>query len=143
MNNIDLWLKVLHILAVISWMAGMLYLPRLFVYHAQSPRGSPQAETFVVMEGRLMRAIMLPAMLVTWATGIALAITGGFFTSGWLHAKFLLVIGLSAIHGYFARLRKDFQEENNRHGPGFYRIVNEVPTVLMVGIVVLVIFKPF
>ncbi len=143
MSNIDLWLKVLHILAVISWMAGMLYLPRLFVYHAQSPQGSSQAKTFVVMEGRLMRAIMLPAMLVTWVTGIALAIMGGFFTSGWLHAKLVVVIALSAVHGYFARVRKDFQAENNRHGPAFYRILNEVPTVLMVGIVVLVIFKPF
>jgi protoporphyrinogen IX oxidase len=143
MSNIDLWLKVLHILAVISWMVGMLYLPRLFVYHAESPQDSPQARTFVVMEGRLMRAIMLPAMLLTWVTGIALALKGGFFTAGWLHAKLVLVIGLSAIHGYFARVRKDFQEDSNRHGPRFYRILNEIPTVLMVGIVVLVIFKPF
>jgi protoporphyrinogen IX oxidase len=143
MSNIQLWLKVFHILAVISWMAGMLYLPRLFVYHAQSPQGSAQAETFALMEGRLMRAIMLPAMLVTWATGIALALKGGFVMAGWLHGKLVLVIAMSAIHGYFAKLRKDFQKESNRHGPGFYRIINEVPTVLMVGIVVLVIFKPF
>jgi protoporphyrinogen IX oxidase len=143
MSNPDLWLKVIHILAVISWMAGMLYLPRLFVYHVQSPQGSEQARTFVVMEGRLMRIIMLPAMLVTWVTGIALALNGGFFTAGWLHAKLVLVIALSAIHGYFARLRKNFQTGSNRHGLGFYRILNEVPTVLMVGIVVLVIFKPF
>jgi protoporphyrinogen IX oxidase len=142
MSNVDLWLKVVHILAVISWMAGMLYLPRLFVYHAESPQDSPQARTFMVMERKLMRAIMLPAMLVTWVTGIALALEGGFFTAGWLHAKLALVIGLSAIHGYFARLRKDFQQERNRHGSGFYRIVNEVPAVLMVGIVVLVVFKP-
>ncbi len=143
MSNINLWLKVLHILAVISWMAGMLYLPRLFVYHAQSPQDSPQAKTFAVMERRLMRAIMLPAMLVTWFTGIVLAVNGGFFAAGWFHGKLALVIAMSAIHGYFSRLRKDFQQENNRHGPGFYRVLNEVPTVLMVGIVVLVIFKPF
>jgi protoporphyrinogen IX oxidase len=143
MSSLNLWLKVLHILAVISWMAGMLYLPRLFVYHAQSPRGSEQAKTFVLMEGRLMRVIMLPAMLVAWLTGIALMLTGGFLTAGWLHGKLALVIVLSAIHGYFARLWKDFRGDSNRHGPGFYRVLNEVPTVLLVGIVILVVFKPF
>jgi len=143
MSSLNLWLKVLHILAVISWMAGMLYLPRLFVYHAQSPRSSAQAKTFVLMEGRLMRVIMLPAMLVTWLTGITLMLTGGFSTAGWLHGKLALVIVLSAVHGYFARLWKDFCRDSNRHGPPFYRILNEVPTVLMVGIVILVVFKPF
>jgi protoporphyrinogen IX oxidase len=143
MTNVDLWLKAVHILAVISWMAGMLYLPRLFVYHAGSAQGSVQAKTFVVMERRLMRAIMLPAMLVTFATGIALAAHGGFLSAGWLHAKFALVIALSALHGYFAKLRRDFAEQRNRHGAGFYRAINEVPTVLMAGIVLLVIFKPF
>jgi protoporphyrinogen IX oxidase len=143
MSSVNLWLKALHILAVISWMAGMLYLPRLFVYHAQSPQGSAQAKTFVLMEGRLMRVIMLPAMLVTWLTGVALVLTGGFLTAGWFHGKLALVIVLSAIHGYFARLWKDFRRDSNRHGPGFYRILNEVPTVLMIGIVILVVFKPF
>jgi len=143
MTNLDLWLKAGHILAVISWMAGMLYLPRLFVYHAGSPVGSLQAKTFAVMEQRLMRAIMLPAMLVTFLTGIALAAKSGFFSAGWLHAKLALVIVLSALHGYFAKLRKDFAEERNRRGAMFYRVINEVPAVLLVGIVLLVVFKPF
>lgn len=143
MSNAYLWIKVLHILAVISWMAGMLYLPRLFVYHAEAPRGSAQALTFAVMERRLMRAIMLPALLVTWASGLTLAIEAGFMHQGWFHAKFALVIGLSALHGYFAKVRKDLAEETNRHDPRFFRIVNEVPTILMAGIVFLVVFKPF
>ncbi len=143
MSNAYLWIKVLHILAVISWMAGMLYLPRLFVYHAEAPRGSAQALAFAVMERRLMWAIMLPALLVTWASGLTLAIEAGFLHEGWFHAKFALVIGLSALHGYFAKVRKDFTEETNRHDPRFFRIVNEVPTILMAGIVFLVVFKPF
>ena len=143
MSNAYLWIKVLHILAVISWMAGMLYLPRLFVYHAEAPRGSAQALTFAVMERRLMWAIMLPALLVTWASGLTLAIEAGFLHEGWFHAKFALVIGLSALHGYFAKVRKDLTEETNRHDPRFFRIVNEVPTILMAGIVFLVVFKPF
>jgi len=143
MSDAGLWLKAVHILAVISWMAGMLYLPRLFVYHAGSPAGSAQAKTFAVMEQRLMRAIMLPAILATFATGIALAIMSGFFAAGWLHAKLALVIALAALHGYFGKLRKDLAAERNRHGAGFYRFVNEVPAVLMAGIVLLVVFKPF
>jgi protoporphyrinogen IX oxidase len=143
MSNAYLWIKALHILAVISWMAGMLYLPRLFVYHAEAPRGSPQALTFAVMEQRLKRVIMLPAMLVTWATGLTLAVHACFLNQGWFHAKFALVIGLSALHGYFGKVQKDLAEETNRHGSRFFRIVNEVPTVLMAGIVILVVFKPF
>ncbi|MGH6846674.1 MAG: protoporphyrinogen oxidase HemJ [Methylocella sp.] len=143
MSNFYLAIKAVHILAVISWMAGMLYLPRLFVYHAEAPRDSPQARTFVVMERRLMRAIMLPALLVTWASGLTLAVQAGFLHAGWFHAKFALVIALSALHGYFAKLRKDFTEETNRHGSRFFRIVNEAPAVLIAGIVILVVFKPF
>jgi putative membrane protein len=143
MSNLYLWLKVLHILAIISWMAGMLYLPRLFVYHAEAPQGSTQARTFEVMERRLMRAIMLPALLVTWITGLTLAVQTGFLHEGWFHAKFALVIALSALHGYFAKVRKDLAEETNRHGSRFFRIVNEAPAVLMAGIVILVVFKPF
>lgn len=143
MSNAYLWIKVIHILAVISWMAGMLYLPRLFVYHAEAPRGSAQALTFAVMERRLMRAIMLPALLLTWASGLTLAIEAGFLHQGWFLAKFALVIGLSALHGYFAKVRKDLAEETSRHDPRFFRIVNEVPTILMAGIVILVVFKPF
>ncbi len=143
MSNLFLWLKVLHIVAVISWLAGLLYLPRLFVYHAESPRGSRQAETFMLMERRLMHRIMLPAMLVTWAAGIAIGIQGGFFTAGWFHAKLALVLTLSALHGYFAKLRKDFAKDNNRYRARFFRIINEAPAILMVGIVILVVFKPF
>ncbi len=121
----------------------MLYLPRLFVYHAESPRGSPQARTFVVMERRLMRTIMLPALLITWLSGLALAIQAGFLYAGWFHAKFALVIALSALHGYFARVRKNLAEETNRHDSRFFRIINEAPTVLMIAIVVLVVVKPF
>ncbi len=143
MNNLYLWLKALHILAIISWMAGMLYLPRLFVYHAEAPKGSLQAKTFVVMERRLMRAIMLPALLVTWITGIMLAFQTGILRAGWFHAKFALVIALSALHGFFAKARKDLAKETNRHGSRFFRVINEVPAILMAAIIFLVVFKPF
>jgi protoporphyrinogen IX oxidase len=143
MSNLYLWLKVLHILATISWMVGMLYLPRLFVYHVEAPQGSPQTRIFVVMERRLMRAIMLPALLVTWITGLTLAVQTGFLHEGWFHAKFALVIALSALHAYFAKVRKDLAEETNRYDSRFFRIINEAPTVLMAGIVILVVFKPF
>jgi protoporphyrinogen IX oxidase len=142
MINVYLSLKALHILAIISWTAGMLYLPRLFVYHAESGQDSPQAQTFIVMERRLMRAIMLPALLVTWASGIALAVQGGFENAGWFRAKVMLVIGLTALHGYFGAVRRSFAEAKNRHDARFFRIINEVPTVLIAGIVVLVVFKP-
>ncbi|MGQ0446041.1 MAG: protoporphyrinogen oxidase HemJ [Beijerinckiaceae bacterium] len=143
MSNLYLSIKVLHILAIISWMAGMLYLPRLFVYHAEAPKGSPQAKTFVAMERRLMRAIMLPALLAAWATGLMLAVQAGYLNAGWFHAKFALVIVLSALHGYFAKLRKNLAEETNRHGSRFFRIINEAPAVLVAAIVFLVVFKPF
>lgn len=143
MSGIYLWLKAIHILALISWTAGLLYLPRLFVYHAESPRASPQAQTFAIMERRLMRVIMLPAMLVTWGTGITLAIQGQYFAAGWLHAKLALVIALSALHGYFSKARKDFAKDKILHSAKFYRIINEAPAVVLVGIVFLVVFKPF
>lgn len=143
MQNIFLWIKALHILAMVAWMAGMFYLPRLFVYHAGVATDSDQARTFAVMEQRLMRIIMLPALLVAWASGVALAVHGGFLDQGWLHGKVLLVIILTALHGYFGRLRKDFAQHVNRHSVAFYRVVNELPTLLLVGIVVLVVLKPF
>jgi putative membrane protein len=138
-----LWLKAFHVIAVIAWMAGMLYLPRLFVYHCEAPPGSPQSETFKVMERRLLRAIINPAMAATWIFGLWLALEGGFLKSGWLHGKFLLVLILSGVHGLLARYVKDFAADRNAHSQKFYRIVNEVPTVLMIGIVILVIVKPF
>ena len=138
-----LWLKALHVMAIIAWMAGLLYLPRLFVYHASVPAGSDQARTFEIMESRLLRIIMNPAMIIVWITGLTLAISGGWFRSGWLHGKLLLVIGLSAAHMYFARQRRLLAEGRADKSAGFYRALNEAPTLLMIGIVILVIVKPF
>jgi len=137
------WIKALHVIAVISWMAGILYLPRLFVYHCEAEIGSKQSETFKVMERRLLRAIMNPAMIVTWLAGLYLAWAGHWFSHPWLHAKLLLVVVLSGVHGFFARCVKDFAGDRNRRSQKFYRIINEVPTVLMIAIVILVIVKPF
>jgi len=138
-----LWLKAFHVIAVIAWMAGMLYLPRLFVYHCEAEAGSRQSETFKVMERRLLRAIINPAMVATWVLGLWLAWEGGFFKSGWLHGKLLLVLILSGMHGLFSRYVREFAEDRNVHSQKFYRIVNEVPAVLMIGIVILVVVKPF
>ena len=137
------WIKALHIIAVIAWMAGMLYLPRLFVYHCEAEIGSKQSETFKVMERRLMRAIINPAMIVTWLAGLYLAWSGHWFSSGWLHGKLALVILLSGVHGFFSRCRKDFEADRNRRSQKFFRIINELPTVLVIGIVILVVVKPF
>ena len=138
-----LWLKAAHILAVISWMVGMLYMPRLFVYHAEAGPGSPQAATFAVMERRLQKAIMLPALIVTWITGLWLAIAGHWFTAGWLHGKLLLVVILTGVHGFLAVERKKLAAGTSTHASKFFRIINEVPTVLLIGIVILVVVKPF
>jgi protoporphyrinogen IX oxidase len=135
--------KSAHILSVIAWMAGMLYLPRLFVYHADCGAGSPQSETFKVMERRLLKGIINPAMTATWVFGLLLAWAGGFYADGWLHAKLALVLGLSAMHGYLSRCVKDFAADRNRRSSRFYRILNEVPTVMMIAIVLLVVLKPF
>ena len=137
------WVKALHIISVIAWMAGMLYLPRLFVYHAEAPTGSPQSETFKVMERRLLKAIMTPAMIATWIFGLWLAVEGGWFWSGWLHGKLALVIALSGLHGYLAATIRRFANDANTRNPRFYRVLNEVPTVIMIGIVILVVVKPF
>jgi len=137
------WIKAFHVVAVIAWMAGMLYLPRLFVYHSASEPGSAQSETFKVMERRLLGAIINPAMIVTWVLGLWLAWAGGWYRSGWLEAKVVLVLVLSGVHGLFARHVRDFAVDRNRHSQKYYRIVNELPTVLMIVIVILVIIKPF
>jgi putative membrane protein len=137
------WVKALHIIAVISWMAGMLYLPRLFVYHCEAEVGSKQSETFQLMERRLLRAIMTPAMIVTWLAGLYLAWSGHWFASGWLHGKLVLVIVLSGVHGFFSSWVKDFAAGRNLRSQKFYRILNELPTVLMIFIVILVVVKPF
>ena len=143
--DLYLWIKALHIIAVIAWMAGLLYLPRLFVYHCEAERGGDRAAMLEVMERRLLRAIMTPAMVVVLISALALLWLRGFedFSDGWLHAKLALVVGLTAAHGLMARWRKDFANGANRHSQRFYRIANEVPTVLMIGIVVVVVVKPF
>ena len=137
------WLKAFHIIAVIGWMAGMLYLPRLFVYHSQASAGSAQSETFKLMERRLLKAIINPAMMATWVLGLWLAWKGGWFAAGWLQSKILLVLLLSALHGFLVRWVRDFSRDANRHSENFYRIINEIPTVLMIGIVILAVVKPF
>ena len=138
------WIKILHIAAWTSWMAGLFYLPRLFVYHAETaPAGSPQSETFKVMELKLLKLIMNPAMIVTWITGLYLAFDAGFFANGWLHAKLLLGLLMSGFHGYCAARRKAFANDTNDKTGRHYRIANEVPTVLFLVIVILAILKPF
>ena len=137
------WIKALHVIAVIAWMAGMLYLPRLFVYHVDAAPGSDKSETFKVMERRLLRAIINPAMIVTWAAGLWLAWYGFAFQAGWLHAKIVLVLILSGVHGYLSASVRKFAEDRNEKSSRHWRIVNEVPTLLMIAIVILVIVKPF
>jgi putative membrane protein len=139
----ELWIKALHVIAVIAWMAGLLYLPRLFVYHAQAEAGSKQAETFKAMENRLLRIIMNPAMIVVWITGPLLAWRQGMYMDRWLWAKVALVALLTWYHHALGVWRKDFAADRNARDHRFYRVINEVPTLLMVGIVVLVIVKPF
>ena len=139
----DLWIKALHVFAVISWMAGMLYLPRLFVYHAEAGPGTPQSETFKVMERRLLKGIMLPSMIITWAAGLWLAWSSFAFQGGWLHAKILLVVILSGLHGYLSASAKRFAADRNVKSGKFWRVINEVPAAILALIVVLVIVKPF
>ncbi len=138
-----LWMKSLHILAVITWMAAFLYLPRLFVYHCQAEPGSKQSETFKVMERRLLRGIMNPSMIVAWAAGLTLMVNIEAWTEGWFHVKLTLLVILTALHMMAARWRKAFAEDANTHSERFYRIMNEVPAVLMVGIVVMAVVRPF
>lgn len=137
------WIKALHVIAVISWMAGIFYLPRLFVYHTAAAKGSPQSETFKVMEAKLLRIIMNPAMIVTWITGLTIAMMGGWERQGWFMAKFALVIVMSAFHMWLAAKRRAFAEDRNTVSERGYRLANEVPTVLMIAIVILVVVKPF
>jgi putative membrane protein len=137
------WLLALHIIAVIAWMAGMLYLPRLYVYHARAAKGSELSETFKVMERRLLRAIINPAMIAAWILGLCLAWEGDHWLEGWFHAKVVLLIGMQLIHAALARWRRAFATDANTHSDRFYRFMNEVPTLLLIGIVVLAVVKPF
>jgi putative membrane protein len=136
------WIKALHVIAIISWMAGLLYLPRLFVYHAGVGPGA-QAETFKTMERKLLRFIMVPAMLVSWITGVTLAVQGAHFHAVWFHWKMLAVVLLTAVHFYDGFLQKAFAEDRNALSSKFFRFYNEAPTVLMIAIVIFVIVKPF
>ena len=138
-----LWVKAIHVIAIIAWMAGMLYLPRLFVYHAEAPKGSDVSATFKVMERRLLKAIINPAMILVFLTGFTLVYLTEDWREGWWQAKFVLVLGLAGLHGYFARCVRTFAEDANERPARFYRILNEAPTVLMVLIVVLAVVKPF
>ncbi|MGL4729777.1 MAG: protoporphyrinogen oxidase HemJ [Bosea sp. (in: a-proteobacteria)] len=138
-----LWIKALHVVAVISWMAAMLYLPRLFVYHCGVAKGSDQSELFKVMERRLLKAIMTPAMIISWAAGLWLIHSGGFWSASWLHAKLAMLLLLSGIHGWLAVLVRQFNDDRNTRSSRYFRILNEAPTLLMIGIVIMVIVKPF
>ena len=138
-----LWLKALHIIAFAAWMAGMWYLPRLLVYHSDAAVGSPTSETFKVMERRLLTAIINPAMIATWVLGLWLAWQGGWFAAHWFHAKLALVLGMSGVHGMLSRYVKDFAADRRRKSQRFFRVINEVPTVLMILIVILAVVKPF
>ena len=139
-----MWIKAFHIIAVISWMAGLLYLPRLYVYHADAKKGSPLSETFKIMEMRLLRYIMNPAMIVVWILGLAMiAVFPDVMQQGWIHAKLTLVLLLSGMHGMMAKWRKDFANDRNARPAKFFRIMNEIPTVLMIAIVILAVVKPF
>ena len=137
-----LWIKALHIIAVIAWMAGLLYLPRLYVYHADADIGSEFSEKLKIMERRLLRAIMNPAMLVSLIAGGAL-LAYQDFSSGWLHVKLTAIVGLLIMHMLMAKWRKDFEKDTNTHSHKFYRVANEIPTMLMILIVVLAVVKPF
>ena len=139
-----LWLKAIHIIFIISWMAGMFYLPRLYVYHTQVTPGSEADETFKVMERRLLKVIMNPAMIIAFITGILLIITTGAGAPGtgyWMHIKLVLVLAMGAVHGLLSAYRKDFERGENRKTEKFYRVLNEAPTVLMIAIVIVVVVK--
>ena len=137
------WLKAFHIIAVIAWMAGMLYLPRLFVYHCETTPGTPEYERFKVMERKLMRVIVNPSMIAVWVLGLLLAWALDTWSAPWFHLKLTLVVVLSGLHGMLSRWRRDFEQDRNTKTQRFYRIVNEVPAILMALIVILVVVKPF
>jgi protoporphyrinogen IX oxidase len=140
-----LWIKALHVVSMVAWMAGMFYLPRLFVYHCEVPRGSAESERFKVMERRLLKQIINPAMIATFVFGILLVLTPGVidWSAGWWHVKLLGILGMTALHGMLSRCRRDFLEDRNTRSQRFYRVANEVPTLLLLVIVVMVIVRPF
>lgn len=139
------WTKAFHVISMVAWMAGMFYLPRLFVYHCEVPRGSAESERFKVMERRLLKQIINPAMIATWTFGVLLVLTPGIIDwhAGWWHVKLTCVILLSAFHGNLIGWWRGFLEDRNKRSQRFYRIANEVPTVLLAIIVIMVIVRPF
>jgi putative membrane protein len=142
-ENFYLWIKALHIIAVISWMAGMLYLPRLFVYHASEDAGSAVSEKFKVMEYKLLKFIINPAMMVTWGAGLWLMFSGLVDLAGWFWVKFILVLAMSGTHGWLSKSQKRFATDENKLSEKQWRMANEIPTLLMIGIVIMVIVRPF
>ena len=143
LSNYIPWIKAVHVIAVIAWMSGMLYLPRLFVYHTETKPGSESSERFKVMERRLLRGIVNPSMIAVWILGPLLAWLTGTYLDLWLQMKVVLVLGMNGIHGFYGRCVRDFAADRNTRSQKFYRIINEVPTLLMIGIVILVVVKPF
>jgi len=141
----ETWVKALHVISVIAWIAGMMYLPRLFVYHAAAEKGSIQSETFKIMERRLYRGIITPAMALTWIFGLTMVLTPGIIDwhEGWVWVKAAAVILLSAIHGFYGRQVRNFAADRNERPHGFWRVVNELPFVLVIIIVIMVIVRPF
>jgi putative membrane protein len=139
------WMKALHIISVIAWMAGMFYLPRLFVYHSKAETGSEQSETFKVMERKLLRIIMGPAMIASWIFGLGMVFGFGLidFAWGWVWVKFVAVVAMTGVHVFLAMCVRDFANDANQRPERFYRMINEVPTVLMIIIVIMVIVRPF
>jgi protoporphyrinogen IX oxidase len=139
------WTKAFHIITMVAWMAGMLYLPRLFVYHCEVPPGSRESERFKVMERRLLKQIVNPAMIATWLFGVLLVLTPGIldWSAGWWHVKLTAVLLMSGLHGAFSRWRRDFLEDRNRRSQRFFRIANEIPTVLLIVIVIMAVVRPF
>ncbi|MDB5523493.1 MAG: hypothetical protein JWM58_1256 [Rhizobium sp.] len=142
-DNLFLWIKAFHIIAVIAWMAGLLYLPRLFIYHFETRPGSESSELFKVMERRLLKIIMNPAMMLTWVLGLYMAWSAFAFQGGWLHAKLLLVVLLTGVHVYYSRAQRAFLRDERPKSQRHWRIMNEAPAVLMIAIVLIVVLKPF
>jgi putative membrane protein len=143
MSQLYLWVKAFHIIAVIMWMAGMLYLPRLFVYHCETQAGSAESERFKVMEKKLLRVIVNPAMIATWLFGLTLVYLTRADQQHWFQLKFVLVLAMSALHGFYAASVKRFAADANTRPQRFWRMINEVPALLIVVIVILAVVKPF
>jgi protoporphyrinogen IX oxidase len=145
MADWHLWFKAIHLIAMVAWMAGMLYLPRLYVYHADTEPGSPQSETFKVMERRLLRAIVNPAMIAAWVFGGLMLwnLSPGIWSQGWIWVKLAMLLGLGAMHGLFSRWRREFEQDKRLRPARTYRIANEVPTVMLIVIVIMAVVRPF